>query len=232
MDISSLIPQTYKTIYDELKRKYSPEIEKIQIKSKEYLFLKPGDISFIGQIDFDNSLNFPYWVKIWDASIVLSEFLISINENSKSTTNNKTLELGAGLGVSGIIAADNGYDVTITDYDQEILNFPRISCELNGIKTAKCQLLDWKRPDKLDEFDIIIGSELVYHKSLFEPLINVIKRHLKPNGVVYLAQDSGRKSLKEFLEMCSKDFNIAIRKRTLKTSGEKTEVLLIRLNHK
>lgn len=228
-DILSLIPNSYETIYKEMARKYSPEIETIKINSKEYFFLKPGDItSALSSSDIADSLDFPYWVKIWDASVILGEFLVA----TKDIQSKKTLELGAGLGVSGIIAADNGYDVTITDYQQDILNFSRISAHLNKLDNVRCQLLDWQKPEDLGKFDLIIGSELIYHKKLFEPLINIMKKYLAPEGIIYLAQDSGRKSLKEFLELCSIDFNIGIKKRKISSNDGHIEILLIKLTMK
>jgi len=225
-DILSLIPDSYATIYKDMAKKYSPEIESIKINSKEYLFLKPGDItSALATADISDSLDFPYWVKIWDASVILGEFLVA----TKDIQPKKTLELGAGLGVSGIIAASNGYDVTVTDYQQDILNFTRISAQLNKLDNVRCQLLDWQKPEDLGKFDLIIGSELIYHKRLFEPLINVMKKYLAPNGLIYLAQDSGRKSLKEFLELCGRDFNIGVKKRKISSNDDNIEILLIKL---
>jgi len=228
-DILSIIPDSYKTIYNDIARKFFPEIEIVKINSKEFFFLKPGDItSVLETTDSSDSLNFPYWVKIWDASVILGEFLVA----TKDIQPQKTLELGAGLGVTGIIAADNGYDVTITDYQQDILNFSRISAQINKLYSLRCQLLDWHKPEDLGKFDLIIGSELIYHKRLFEPLINVMKKYLAPEGIIYLAQDSGRKSLKEFLELCSSDFNIGIKKRKISSNDGSIEILLIKLTLK
>jgi len=107
--------------------------------------------------------------RVWDASRYLASFLLL---NKTLIVNRRVLELGAGSGLCGLIAAKLGAHVTLTDSHAGVLALLEDSACRVG---AKVQLLDWELPipDRL-ETDIIIGSDLVYDPRLVEPLVNVL----------------------------------------------------------
>ncbi|UCD86735.1 MAG: hypothetical protein JSV01_02865 [Desulfobacterales bacterium] len=61
--------------------------------------------------------NFPFWVKIWEASVVLADHLVRIGLGKKK----EILEIGAGMGVTGLFLGAFGHTVTVTDYEEEAL---------------------------------------------------------------------------------------------------------------
>lgn len=148
--------------------------------------------------------SFPFWVKIWEASIVLADHLIQIGIQKDQ----KILEVGAGMGIAGLFLSAFGYDVTITDYDEDALELLRINAKQNNLNNVSVVKLDWNDPDIKGKYDIICGSELVYKEVDIAPVINLIQRYIRPKGVVFLSHDLQRKSMIKFIEMISSSFEI------------------------
>ena len=224
----TLIPKEVEGIFQKLQNKYKLEFEEVSIRGKHFKILHLKDIEplIAGKDIFANSLDFPFWVKIWEVEVVLANLVASFPVKP----NTQILELGAGLGVAGMVAASFGHKVTITDYKEEILDFVRVSSYVNNcFSNIRLELLDWLNPKELGEFDVIIASEILFHESFFNPLLNVFKKYLKPNGTIYMTHDIRRKSLRKFLPLCEKDYNIGVKKINLSTDDEKYEILITRL---
>lgn len=141
----------------------------------------------------------------------------------------KLLELGAGLGAPGLAAALNGYEVTLSDYEQHILDFQKVSAAANGLDAVKFKLIDWKKPPELEKFNTIIGAEILFRDDFFAPLLKVFKKYLAPGGVIYLAHDVRRKSLPKFLELAEKEYEIAFSKRKLTSDEGEIHIIVNRL---
>ena len=207
------IPPNVSAIYRRLASKYAIEFEPLTIRGKQFRFLHLSDIEPLikGKDIFADISDFPFWVKIWESSVVLADFMARMAADPCQ----RILELGAGLGVAGIAAAGFGHRVTITDYDDGILDFSRVSAAVNGCEGVLQQRLDWLEPEELGVFDMIIGSEILFNSRFFIPLLNVLARYLAPHGVVYLAHDRRRKSLGGFLKLCADSYDISMQERTL-----------------
>ncbi|MDA8162220.1 MAG: methyltransferase [Desulfobacteraceae bacterium] len=220
------IPPDVRPIYERLRSKYSLEFDPLTVRGRRFNFLHLSDIEpLIGDKDvFADTSDFPFWVKIWEASIVLADFMARLPVNHAS----RVLELGAGLGVAGLVAAGFGHRVTITDYEDEILDFPRVSAAVNGCDGVLPVRLDWLAPCDLGLFDVIIGSEILFNSRFFTPLLNVFERYLAPDGVVYLAHDARRKSLGGFLRLCDGSYDIAVKRRRFHSAEESFEIILSR----
>ncbi len=221
------IPKDVRPVYDRLKSRYALEFENIVVKKRRFRFLHLKDIEplIAGKDIFAQSDEFPYWVKIWEASVVMADFMAGLPPQPGG----RILELGAGLGVTGIVASAFGHEVTITDYQDEILDFCRVSAAVNRCRKVSFERLDWLDPSDLGTFEMIIGSEVLFHSKFFDPLLKVFKKYLAPGGVIYMAHDRRRKSLAQFLPLCEKDYDIAVQKRMLKALDEHLEIIMTRL---
>nr|XP_043618229.1 protein N-lysine methyltransferase METTL21A-like [Erigeron canadensis] len=97
----------------------------------------------------------------------------------------RILEVGSGTGIVGISAAAIlGADVTVTDLHNVLPNL-KFNADANagvigprggGVHVAA---LSWGEIDEMEvigrEYDMIIGSDVVYHDHLYEPLIQTLK---------------------------------------------------------
>ena len=218
------LPEQERCIYNRIREKYTLTFDKLKVGEKTVRLLKAADLEEIlaGKDPFADVAEFPFWIRLWEAAMVLSYVLCSLPERQGKSL----LELGAGLGAPGLTAAAAGFDVTLSDYEEIILDFQRVSSAASGIPGVRSILLDWLNPPDLQPFDVIAGAEILFRKEFLQPILAIIKTYLKPDGAVYLAHDVRRKCLPQFLEIAKEDFNIAVGKQTLQTSrGEVTIIV-------
>ncbi len=222
------IPENVQDIVKRLSQKYDLDFEAVTIRGREFYFLHLADIEPLvaGKDIFANASEFPFWVKIWEASLVMANLMAAMPVKE----GRRILELGSGLAVAGLVGAAFGHDVTITDYEDEIMDFVRVSAAVNGcVDTAHTATLDWLKPSDIGQFDVIIGSEVLFHERFFQPLIDCFERYLKPGGVIYMAHDRRRKSLAPFLRMCEEKYTIAAQSQPIRSKGETLEIVLTRM---
>ncbi len=224
------VPEEALPIVKRLQAKYTLDVERVTVAGKEFYFLHVADLMPLFHMDtHENAPEFPFWVKIWEASLVLSEFLARM----KPKEGQRLLELGAGMAVPGMVASSYGHDVTVTDYEDEIMDFVRASAIFNGCSSLKCEALDWFEPrEELGTFEVIIGSELLFHERFFPPLLEVMKKYLAPGGVIYMSHAADRGTLLPFFKMAEEDFNIAMQKYHFKNMEKEMDVLLTKLTRK
>jgi len=225
MDIRNL-PESERRIYNRIKKKYSLTFDKLTIADKTIRLLKAADLEEVlaGKDPFDNVAEFPFWIRLWEAAIVLSYLLSSLPQAKEK---DKTLlELGAGLGAPGLTAAAAGFDVTLSDYEEEILDFERVSSAASGLVGVKTLLLDWLNPPHLQAFDVMAGAEILFREEFLQPILSLVKTFLKPDGALYLAHDIRRKSLLKFLEMAKDDFRISAGRQIMNTSRGQITIIV------
>ncbi|WP_035216429.1 class I SAM-dependent methyltransferase [Desulfobulbus elongatus] len=221
------LPDKERALYNAVKEHYKVAFEPLRIREHQLHLLKITDLEHIlaGRDPLKDVSAFPFWIKLWEAAIVLSEF-IAAQPCERGTT---VLELGAGLGAPGLTAAAAGYTVTLTDYEELILDFERINAAASRLTNVRFSLLDWLNPPEMERYDIILGAEILFREEFFEPLLAVLRKALKPDGVVYLAHDIKRRSLEPFLKMAEQEYRIAASQRKLKSLDEDKIILLTRL---
>lgn len=221
------LPAAAQAVYQKIKKEYRVAFEPLELGPVRLNLLKVTDLEplLTGKDPLKDPSTFPFWVKLWEAAIVLAQYLAA----QKFAPGTRLLELGAGLGAPGLAAAAAGCSVTLTDYEEQILDFERVSAAASKVRDVTCEMLDWKNPPPMERFDIIVGAEILFREEFFAPLLQVIRGALKPGGVVYLAHDIRRQSLRPFLEMAEAEYAIAASKRTLRSLDEDREILLNRL---
>ncbi|MHB8789559.1 MAG: class I SAM-dependent methyltransferase [Desulfobulbaceae bacterium] len=221
------LPVAEQALYEKIRKEYRVGFEPLELGPIRLNLLTVTDLEPLleGKDPLTDPSTFPFWVKLWEAAIVLSRFLAA----QKFAPGTRLLELGAGLGAPGLAAAAAGCSVTLTDYEEHILDFERVSAAASKVKDVDCTLLDWKNPPPMERFDIIVGAEILFREEFFAPLLQVMRGALKPGGVVYLAHDIRRQSLRPFLEMAEAEYAIAASKKTLRSLDEDREILLNRL---
>ena len=172
---------------------------------------------------------FPFWVRIWEASIVLADYLTQAGLEREK----EVLEIGAGMGLTGLFLGALGHKVTITDHEDDALELLRMNAAHNGLDNVSVKRLDWEDPDLTGQFDIICGSELIYKETSIEPIIRLFRKYLHPHGTVFLAHDVRRKCVMQFIGMVQGKFEMENMMRTLNTDTELHRVVIhiLRLKH-
>lgn len=211
---------------EEFKKEYERDVSQVTIRDRRFQFFVPKTIDRFLKQD-DPLKQFPLWAKLWDASLILADELASLSVRPGRTF----VEIGCGLGLVGVVAASFGHEVTMTEYDPHALAFARANASLNGLAELKVVPLDWNQPALNETFDLIIGSEIIYHERDFDPIRELFARLLKPGGEVILCAEI-RKTNMAFLSLLQNTYAIKARKKTLRSEAKNISVMLCHLSPK
>lgn len=130
----------------------------------------------------------PYWAELWTSSFALARVCLEEEPLAGRTV----LELGCGVGLAGIAAARAGATVTLTDYEKDALTFAGWNADANLSPEQRSRVAlrhcDWRTPDSLGVFDVLLGADIVYERRAFAPVLNLLRQTLAPAGYVLLAE--------------------------------------------
>jgi 2-polyprenyl-3-methyl-5-hydroxy-6-metoxy-1,4-benzoquinol methylase len=136
------------------------------------------------------------------------------------------LEIGAGMGITGLFLGAFGHRVTMTDYEEDALELLRMNVEHNGLANVTVNRLDWNNPQLPGEFDVICSSELVCKETATGPVIGLFQRYLRPEGTVFLAHVVGRRCLIQFIGRVPGRFEIGNMVKQFKGDGTVQRILI------
>jgi len=141
-----------------------------------------------------------YGTVLWPASIALA---LEIAERSAAFRGRSVLELGAGVGLSGIAAASVGARVLQTDRDEEALTFCRCNAGRNGVTLVQ-RVADWNEWSIDERYDWVIASDILYRETLHAKLRAIFDSVLRPGGRLLVA-DPLRSASVRLLEAMERD---------------------------
>jgi len=136
----------------------------------------------------------PYGIVLWPAAIALAHEIAS-----RSMTGLRVLELGAGTGLPGIVAASFGARVTQTDRQAVGLHVCKQNAERNGLTTIQHRAADWTDWQDGDRYDVILGSDILYADDFHSHLREIFETNLAVGGRILLS-DPFRAASIAFLE--------------------------------
>ncbi len=126
----------------------------------------------------------PYGIMLWPAAIALAHELAS---RGPALAGQRILELGAGTGLPGMVAAVAGGRVVQTDRQKIVLHVCKQNAERNGVTGIEHRLADWTAWEDAESYDIILGSDILYAAGLHASLRHIFETNLAPGGTVLLA---------------------------------------------
>jgi len=218
--------------WEELSRRYNLEWADIHLGQVKLDILQIRDLEdyLVSNIEAQGlSLeNFPFWAMVWDAALVLADFLVK----QEPQPDRSILELGAGLGFAGLCAGARGHRVTLTDNMPDALAFARLSIHHNKLNNVEAAYLDWTQPTLTGAFDWIIGSDILYEEKTFEPLMNVLARYLKTGGRIYLSQGIRGTGPKAFFDLIKPRYSVRYQEKKLHSGQEQKKILFFELQPK
>ena len=131
-----------------------------------------------------NNIRLPYGVAVWPSAIALVH---EIATRPEDFSGRRLLELGAGTGLPGIVAASLGADVVQTDRDELALHLCRRNGERNGAQSIEYRLADWTEWSDTGHYDWIIGADILYGESLHPHLRRIFETNLEVRGRILLS---------------------------------------------
>ncbi|KAM8721868.1 protein N-lysine methyltransferase METTL21A [Acanthopagrus schlegelii] len=148
---------------------------------------------------------------VWDAAVVMCMYL---EVGKVEVKGRQVIELGAGTGLVGIVAALLGARVTITDR-QPALDFLSANVKANLPPDSQGSVvvseLTWG--EGLERypaggFDVVLGADIVYLEDTFVPLLRTLEHLCSDSTVVLLACKIRYKRDTDFLDMLKQPFRV------------------------
>ena len=142
------------------------------------------------------TLHLPYWTYLWPSAIGLARHL----DWNHVSAGERVLEIGCGFGLAGIVACRTGGIVLFTDYEQDALAFARYNTMRNGCtEGASFVQMDWNAPCFRGKFSRILGSDVIYEDTHWNPILSLLQTYLAPDGEAIFSEPT-RTSASGFLE--------------------------------
>ncbi len=134
-----------------------------------------------------SSAAWPLFGVIWASGKVLAHLM-----SDQKITGIRVLEVGCGIGLASLVLNQRLADITATDYHPEVESFLLENIRLNQGKAIPFVRTAWENMDSgLGEFDLLIGSDLLYERSHADALAGFIDQHAKAACEVIIV-DPGR----------------------------------------
>jgi predicted nicotinamide N-methyase len=173
--------------------------DRVHVAGVELVLLRPvSPEALIDEQQFEHDEFLPYWAELWPAASALAEAL-------PDPAGLRVVELGCGLGVTSLVAAADGADVTATDWSEDAIALLRENASRNGL-ALRAEVRDWREPWD-ERFDLALAADVLYERRNVEPVLARL-RELAPAALVGLA---GRPYEQAFLRLAGRFEEIAPR---------------------
>jgi predicted nicotinamide N-methyase len=135
-----------------------------------------------------SSAMWPFFGVVWASGEILAHLMSDFDIGGK-----RILEVGCGIGLASLVLNHRSANVTATDHHPEVEDFLRQNARLNDDPQIPFTRTGWSDDDSgLGEFDLIIGSDILYEREQIDALAAFIDQHAKPHCDVIIV-DPGRR---------------------------------------
>jgi len=164
----------------------------------------------------------PFGVALWPSSIALAHELIARGNDLRGR---QVLELGAGTGLPGIVAASLGARVVQTDRQPAALHLGRLNAERNGLAAViEHRVADWLEWTEPTRYDWIIGADILYSPAVHAALRRIFETSLAPDGRVLIADPFRPRSFPLLEELEAAAWTIRVGKWSVGEAGAESSV--------
>lgn len=186
----------------------------LRLGEHSFDLLLPTDPDYVLETQLENerregpqAAQDPYWAALWSSATPTAEMVLE----EPWRGGERALELGCGAGLVGLAALARGLDVTFSDHEPCAVELALINACRNGWTHAQATQLDWKAPraDLSHRYDVLLASDVLYHRANHLPLLESIDRLLAAEGVCWIG-DPGRFNSSEFFQAACDRFRVEL----------------------
>ncbi len=142
----------------------------------------------------DELEHFPYGLLLWESAVGLARFLAA---NPALVAGKRVLELGAGVGLPGLVAQTLGAQVWQTDHQPGALSLARWNAWQNRVQGVERFLADWRLWGHTERYEVLLGADILYERAMHFYLEAIFRQNLLPGGHLLLS-DPVRPQAMEF----------------------------------
>lgn len=126
----------------------------------------------------------PYWALVWIGARAIAARML----DAPPARETKVLDLGCGLGLSGLAAGLGGAHVTFADCVDAALEFTKASAGHHGLTRFDVRNVDFTTASLNETFDLILAADIVYQPDDYLPLVEFLDTHLGSPGKLLLTE--------------------------------------------
>jgi predicted nicotinamide N-methyase len=148
----------------------------------------------------------PYWARLWPSGLALARFVAAAPPRAGA----RVLELGCGLALPSVAAAQAGALVLATDGSEDAIAFAAHVLALNEVDAAVA-VVDWA--DQGEElvaqgpFDLVLAADVLYTLGNADLAARLLPRLIAPGGEAWIA-DPDRAGARRFLAAARGVFDV------------------------
>lgn len=202
---------------------YQVKLETVTVGGVDYLIRSLLDIQQYSDPQGEaekagiSSTSWPLFGQLWPSARVLALEMHTFDLKGK-----RILEIGAGLGLASLVIHRRKGDITVSDWhplSKAFLNENRL---LNKMSPLKYQPGNWAGPNpNLGEFDLIIGSDILYERQQPSQLATFIDRHAAASSQVIIVDPDRGNRVGFCREMSERGYDFTSRRADLHTENGK-----------
>lgn len=176
--------------------------ETVVLGGRSVVLLRPRDSeALIDEAAFEREEFLPYWAELWPSALALARVVGAL-----PLAGARVVELGCGLALPSLAAAQAGARVLATDWSPDAVVLVRLNAARNRIdvETALCS---WAEPGVLLDgapWDLVLASDVLYERRNADALLGLLPRL---GDEAFLA-DPGRPPAAAFVEAAARDWTV------------------------
>lgn len=128
----------------------------------------------------------PCWAEAWPAAVGMARYIWS----GAPLKGSSVLELGAGVGLPGVVCGLKGAAVTFSDFQPLALELCEQNARLSKLNAYRLLLEDWRTYSCRERFDLVLASDIAYEPRLLPYLQAVLLQAVNQGGAIYITHDN------------------------------------------
>jgi len=149
----------------------------------------------------------PYGFLLWESAIALAQLLVG---RGMQLRGQRVLELGAGVGLSGLVAHSLGAMVWQTDHRADLLVLAAHNAQQNQLAPPEQFVADWRTWIHTARYDLILGADILYERAMHRYLAPIFRQNLAPGGQLLLSDPSRPQALELIAQLEDEGWQVEI----------------------